>query len=241
MVSGKGKSFIFGCSKRQGPLWLLESQARSIQKHRRLTGVAEKIAKAIPSARFIYIMRDPVERAVSHYWHMVKRKQESRDLVSAIRNDSQYRDVSNYAMQLKPYIETFGLERIKTLTFEEMVASPLETVKQVFAWLDVDSSFIPPNLDERMNVTPDKMVRIRGDGRLYRFRFSPIWRAVGRFVPREVRALGRRMSDREIRRPTDSAEHIPDTLLPLFIPEVERLSVMFGREFPEWKTVCRGV
>jgi hypothetical protein len=36
------------------------------------TGVAERIWRFDPNARLIYIMRDPVERTISHYWHKVK-------------------------------------------------------------------------------------------------------------------------------------------------------------------------
>ena len=35
----------------------------------RITGVPERIAQFNPDARSIYVMRDPIERAISHYWH----------------------------------------------------------------------------------------------------------------------------------------------------------------------------
>jgi Sulfotransferase family len=61
-------------------------------------GVPEKIQQFNPDARFIYIMRDPVERAMSHYWHMVNWEGEWRSILDAIKEEPQYRDVSYYAM-----------------------------------------------------------------------------------------------------------------------------------------------
>ena len=35
-------------------------------------GVAERVYMFAPEARLIYIVRDPIERAISHYWHNTK-------------------------------------------------------------------------------------------------------------------------------------------------------------------------
>src|SRR5579863_331121 len=72
------------------------------------SGVPERIHQFCPYARFIYIMRDPVERTISHYWHRVRWHEEGRSSIEAVKNDPQYRDVSYYAMQLKPYLDLFG-------------------------------------------------------------------------------------------------------------------------------------
>jgi hypothetical protein len=60
----------------------------------RFSGVAERILSFNPSARFVYIMRDPIERTVSHYWHRVRWWGERREMLSAIRSDPHYRHVS---------------------------------------------------------------------------------------------------------------------------------------------------
>ena len=61
------------------------------------TGVADRIFRFNPDARLIYIMRDPVERTISHYWHRVIHNNELRPIALAIKNDRQYCDVSYYA------------------------------------------------------------------------------------------------------------------------------------------------
>ncbi len=52
-----------------------------------------------PGARFIYLMRDPNERTISHYWHMVRYHAERRPMLEAIKTDPQHLDVSHHAMQ----------------------------------------------------------------------------------------------------------------------------------------------
>ena len=203
----------------------------------RFAGVVEKIRDFSPDARFIYIMRDPVERTLSHYWHMVTHRAERRDLLEALRDEPHYIDVSNYAMQLQPYLETFGRERILTLTFEQLKSEPRETVQQVFSWLDVDPAFVPPNLGERENVTAERVQQVSGTGALHRLRHSRLWNRIGPLVPPAVRALGVRLAVREVdRSEVDKAAAIA-YLRPIQREQTEKLKTLLGHDFPEWKTL----
>src|ERR1700730_14880709 len=78
---------------------ILGESSTNYTKRPLVMGVPEKIQQFNPDARFIYIMRDPVERAMSHYWHMVNWEGEWRSILDAIKEEPQYRDVSYYAMQ----------------------------------------------------------------------------------------------------------------------------------------------
>src|SRR5262249_59279001 len=62
-----------------------------------IAGVPERILSFSPDARFIYLMRDPVERTISHYWHRVRWSGEHRPILAAPRTDPQYTDTSHYA------------------------------------------------------------------------------------------------------------------------------------------------
>ncbi len=66
-------------------------------------GVVERIADFVDEApRFIYLMRDPIDRAVSHYWHDIRKFHEHRPIEEAFRERVDYRAFSNYPMQLEP-------------------------------------------------------------------------------------------------------------------------------------------
>jgi len=86
-------------------------------------GVPERIFRFNPDAKLIYIMRDPFERVVSHYWHALRdihHGGETRSLLKAVKEQPDYLAFSNYAAQLTPYLERFGQAAIYTLTFESL-------------------------------------------------------------------------------------------------------------------------
>lgn len=206
----------------------------------RIGGVPERIAEFNRQSRFIYLMRDPVERTISHYWHMVRHHGETRDMLTAIRNTDEYRDVSHYAMQLDQYYRVFPPERVLTLTFEELTAAPQPVVARVFTWLGVDARFVPRNLGVHENATPEGVERVRGRGWLHRLRHSSFWERVGPWCPRPVRRIGRALSARQVDRKAEPVERVCHYLRPIQRDQVEALEAMLGRSFPEWTTLYGG-
>jgi hypothetical protein len=101
----------------------------------RVPGVAEKIHAFNPQARILFILRDPVARTISHYWYMVRFFGERRDLLTAIREDPDYVDTSNYALQLRPYLALFGRERVLAITTEALASNRRTTMAGVYRWL----------------------------------------------------------------------------------------------------------
>src|SRR5262249_21491992 len=51
-------------------------------------GCAERIGAFNPEARILYIIRDPIERSIAHFWHNVRTLQETRSPIEAVREDS---------------------------------------------------------------------------------------------------------------------------------------------------------
>lgn len=49
--------------------------------------VTARIAESLPDARLIAILRDPVERAYSHWWHRYTRRDENRPFEAAVEAD----------------------------------------------------------------------------------------------------------------------------------------------------------
>jgi hypothetical protein len=199
-------------------------------------GVAERIANFNPQARFVYLMRDPVERTVSHYWHMVRHHGERRGMLRAIQEDSRYQDFSNYHFQITKYIKIFGYSNIWCATYERLARDPEELLRELLRWLDVDPDGIPLRTSPK-NVTPRYVSQARGPEFLGRFRYSGLWNLVGPYVPDRVRRLGRYMTESVVDRHQQPIEDVARYLRPIQLPQVEDLSRLLGREFPEWKTL----
>ncbi len=203
-------------------------------------GVPERIARFNPDARFIFVMRDPVERVISHYWHNVRNlkwEAERRDMLTAVKRDPQYLAFSDYAMQLEPYIKLFGRDRIYITTFESLTTQPRAEVQGVFRWLGVDHTYIPPTLDRRWNSAPEKAMRVRGLGLLNMLRHSPFWEQVAPWIPAEVRALGNRLAERPVSAASEPTDEVVDYLRPRLQERTAALMALLGRDFPEWATL----
>ena len=205
----------------------------------RVQGVPDRVAAFSPDARILFIARDPIERTISHYWYMVRFFEERRDMLAAIREEPDFTDTSNYAMQLKAWLERFPEERVRFITTESLSAKPVETMAEVFRWLKVDDGFVPPNLGERVNEAPAVVQQVRGRGRLHDLRHSSLWNAVGPMVPSALRKAARRFSERAVEREEVDREPVEQYLRPLQLRQTEELSDLLQRRFPEWETLQR--
>lgn len=81
--------------------------------------------------KLIYIMRDPIERLVSQYIHEWTQRVISEPIDDAIRSHPELVQYSRYALQIEPYLETFGPEAVLPVFFERLLASPQEELVRI--------------------------------------------------------------------------------------------------------------
>jgi hypothetical protein len=198
-------------------------------------GVAERICRFNPDARLIYLVRDPVERTISHYWHSVRYFGEYRPIEKAIREDPQYLDVGDYAMQLAEYYRFFPREQILILTFEDLTEDPSAVMATVSDWLGLDRPREPPKVPPQ-NVRPEQFEAPVGKWRQLRLQ-NPVVRAAVDHLPLAVRRLGAGLTSREVNPAAADTSRIADYLRPVQQGQVEALSGLLGRDFPRWTTL----
>ena len=199
-------------------------------------GVAERISAFNPEARFLYIMRDPIQRTISHYWWNVWKEGETREMLTAVKEDPFYHQVSDYAMQLTPYLERVGSSRVMTIAYEDFVDDPLSVLQSIFAWLGVDPHFVPANLHTKENVTPTEIHQVKNRF-LHKFRHSRLWNQIGHYAPGFVRRFGRLLVERRVSRTTDVSPDVLEYLKPIVREQITRLTQLLGRPFPQWHGV----
>ncbi len=108
----------------------------------RFAGVAQRIGAMVGDARLIYMVRDPIDRMLSHYLHNVGGGYETRGLTEALSDaDSAYVARSRYAFQLEPYLDAFAPESIEIVTREELKEDRPATMRRVFSFLGVEEAF----------------------------------------------------------------------------------------------------
>jgi hypothetical protein len=109
-------------------------------------GVPARMRAVVPEARLVYVVRDPVERLVSHYVHMVASGMESRPLEEAVKDPpgNQYLARSWYAMQLAQFLAHYPRSQILVVGAEELRDRRDATLGEIFRFLEVDDSFRSP-------------------------------------------------------------------------------------------------
>ena len=202
-------------------------------------GVPERIMAFNPEARFVYLMRDPLQRIVSHYWHNVRNlflEAERRDFATAVAKDPTYLAFSDYASQLEPYFRLFGRDRVYCIVYEEMVADPAGTTRALLQWLGLDGDIPAEVFAERWNARPASIRQARGLGLLNRLAHSGVWSQVSPLVPRPLKRYANWLASRQVEVETEVSESMLAPFRPRVQLQVDAVRVLLGREFPQWST-----
>lgn len=203
-----------------------------------VSGVAERLHMFNPDARLIYLLRDPVERAVSHYWHMVRYHSECRSIAAAIRQDPQYVAVSHYAMQLAPFRERFGDDRIMVLTHESLVRDPLTTAETLYRWLGLDPACVDvAGFKDPEHVTPEAFRMPIWNGLPRKLWQSSSVRHISKHLPRRLQTQLREATNRYVCRQAVDLTEVTEFLRSIQRRQVDQLSEILNRGFPEWTTL----
>jgi hypothetical protein len=190
----------------------------------------------LSDARLIYMVRDPIDRMLSHYLHNVGGGYDDRPLADALADpESAYVARSRYFFQLEPYLEEFGQGSIEIVTREELKRDRSATMRRVFDFLGVDPGFSSDQFEREWETGTAK-----GGGR---FRLMdravrlPGLRAADRNFDRLPEAL-RWLVERVVHDPDAGAAPKPEVPAPLrrelaglFREDVARLERVAGREF----------
>ena len=102
--------------------------------------VVERLAEHVPDAKFIYVMRHPVQRLVSAYIHEWSERTITEPIDDAVRKHARLIDYSRYAMQLRPYLQRFGTDRVLPIFFEAMNHNPQQTLGRACRFLGYPGS-----------------------------------------------------------------------------------------------------
>ena len=102
---------------------------------------AARIATLDVDCRFIYILRDPIDRVESTLKHVVLRRRMAIRPGEEPELSPEWIDLSRYAMQAAEYTKRFPREHLLLLDFDELRVQPLAVVRRVCEFLEVDPSY----------------------------------------------------------------------------------------------------
>ncbi|MCH9646996.1 MAG: sulfotransferase domain-containing protein [Deltaproteobacteria bacterium] len=136
--------------------------------------VAERMQALVPGARSIFILRNPIDRAYSHYWHEVRYGYEELPFRGALEAESSrlrggftarrhfsYLDRGRYSVQIRRFQEKFPGDQLLFLLQDELKSSPQQVKEKVAGFLAVDLEGFEVKPQERWHFNRTGMPRIR--------------------------------------------------------------------------------
>jgi sulfotransferase family protein len=203
----------------------------------------DRMTELVPDARLIVIMRNPVDRAYSHYWWNRALK-ERRGFAEAVRSEMAagpssaplsdpsgpvryqgYTEGGRYLELLDRLHTRYAPEKVLPLVLEDLRTDPAHFYRTVFGFLGIDQTVVPPQGTASLNPA-------------YRVRSERLRRAMFRFRAwkRLPFGLAGRI-DRLNRAPLDYPPIDPDLraeLVAWFRPANDALSARLGRGLQAW-------
>ena len=199
--------------------------------------VSERIFSYNPNAKIIIVLRNPVERTVSHY-QMDKRlgfiKYNLADVLndSSIENHSlyyqKYIQLSYYYQQVKKYIDVFGKENICILNYDDLKKNNKDFTSKALSFLDLKVS---KNIDFDSKYNRSKSSRFK----LFNFLYSKIFirKVIKSIVPKKIIALVNKILFNQ--NLPNVPVHVEIQLYDLFKEDIILLEKMLEINLSSWK------
>jgi GT2 family glycosyltransferase len=195
--------------------------------------IAARIAATAPEVKLIALLRDPVERAISHYRMSVRRGTERRTLERAFAQQLQpaaidaartfpgelvprqvrghawassgYLAWGEYGRVLRAYRRNFGASQMLLLLTADLDRDPESTLVRVLNFLAVDDRWRPPDLHIRRLVGGDEL-------RIPREELRSLVQVLEEVIPKELQGSLEARLEEWNTVPGEAAPRIPDAI-----------------------------
>ena len=204
-----------------------------------------RIRHHIPNARLIALLRDPAERAFSHYLFFSQGGRESSaTFLEALRAEPDrirrnvysgwfYRDRGYYFAQLKRYFDLFPREQLRIYLYQDFYADRKGVVRDVLRFLEVDESLLP-DIGEKHNVTAVPRSRLINAALNRQTRLRPLVRAC---LPAQGRRRLLNWLNRLNSKRPQLAPEIRAELIEGYRDDILKLQDLIGRDLSAWLRV----
>ena len=196
---------------------------------------AEHIWQELPGSKLVAVLRQPAERAYSHYMYFVQNDIEHASSFSAaleqephrreqgLSNFFFYRFFGYYHQQLSRYLRLFPREQIRIYFYEDWKESPQKVLQDLFGFLEVEPGFMPEL--RKVNVT--LLPRSR--------RFDRFVRRLSKHVPAPLGAFLTRVDSLfNQERPPRLDPAVRAELTAGYREDILRLQDLTGRDLGHW-------
>lgn len=186
------------------------------------SGVSQRIHAYGIRPRFLYIVRNPIDRIVSHYNYMLRDVDFDAGIV-----DDHLISTSSYYLQLSQYQAWFPARDFLVLDFDELKADPGQVVARVCRFLDIDDGYRPASYQAanqtRVQSTLERWLKRSPLGRYARVLPAPLRQSAQRVLAS--------VSPRRPRLPDPSERAY---IMERLTPDMQRFQQISGFDISRW-------
>ncbi|SFR48976.1 Sulfotransferase domain-containing protein [Marinobacter daqiaonensis] len=185
-------------------------------------GVPQRIHGHGIRPRFVYMVRNPFDRIVSHYNYMLRDVEFRARIV-----DDHLINTSNYYLQLSQYRHLFPARDFLIVDFEELTSAPALVVRRVCDFLGIDETYRPPTFEVRNQTRVQSLL----ERALKRSSLGRLSRHVPPTLRQRIQKLLASMSPRRPRllSPSERA-HVLEQLQ----PDMQKFEQEYGFDIRRW-------
>ncbi len=194
----------------------------------------QRLASTAPHAKLIASLRNPVERAWSHYLLLRERGKETRSFAAALDDElariatdgpeargAIYTLHGLYDVHLQRALALYPRDRLLVSVFERMAADPASSYQSMCRFLGIDADYVPQRLGKPINrYVTFRSLRVRD-------RTKALPSPIGRIVAR----LNTRRHTQPPTLPPSERERLQE----FYAPRIARVEQLMGQPLPEWR------
>jgi hypothetical protein len=204
-------------------------------KYPTFRGVPERMHALLPEVKLLYLVRDPIERAVSHYAHNRAAGRESQPVDEAFRpvDESHYLQTSRYHAQIARYLDHYPRERLLVVESERLRTDRRAVLRTIFEFLGVATEIEGTAFEEEYHTTSGKL-RPGVSSFLQETALGRMLTSAGRaLLPQVLLERGLDVVRSDVERPTlsDTTRHRVRAYLQ---DDTDRLRALTGMAFDSW-------
>lgn len=193
----------------------------------------EELWKYNPELKFIYIVRNPLDRIVSAHRFLYRQGYANKKNINSFIETSNYHiNLSKYYFQIKPFIDLFGANNVKIVLFEDFSKSPESVINEILDFLSVEQfqSFTSEIL--KSNTKERKLILKTG--------FNPMIKLyinLRKYLPKNLshklnkHLMYRKISDRDLYISPLTLKRLEYELL----PDIENFEKLIYKDLSHWK------
>ncbi len=206
--------------------------------------------------KFIFILRNPIDRCYSHYWWLKGMGSERKEFIKSVlfdigiepihssrlpeANYKNYFQFGLYGKWLGKFYANFENANIKIITFESLKKNPLETINTCFDFLDIR------RLNKINEISANKTLILKKPylykyAKLIAFNQIKLPQIIKNHIPNNIKILIRKHLIKSVLKYTKSNKTYPEIsvnnrefIADLYKKDVAFLKKLTGLKFEEW-------